>query len=80
MAIPSADIAPIVRLASRPSRNRTIVGMLRMANLEASPGRASVSTLATTALPPRERASDASSGATTRQGPHHAASWTGDRT
>ena len=72
-AIAPAGIAPEMRFTSRPPRKRIIVGMLRMAKREATSGSASVSTFATTTAPARWPASFASSGATARHGPHHAA-------
>src|SRR5580658_5986845 len=71
--ISRAGIAPASRCTSRPSRNSTREGMLRMPKRAAKSGSTSVSTLATTRCPARSPASASSSGATARQGPHHAA-------
>src|SRR5580692_10514450 len=49
------------------------VGILRIPNRPATSGKASVSTFATTTDPVRWLASLATSGATARHGPHHAA-------
>jgi len=71
--IASAGRAPLKRRASLPLRKRIIVGMLRISNRAATPGSASVSTLATIIRPARWLATFAISGATARHGPHHAA-------
>lgn len=66
-------MAPEARLVSAPRSNRTRVGILRIANRLATPGRRSVSTLAISTRPAFCPASRSSSGATMRHGPHHSA-------
>ena len=65
--------APVVSATTRPWRKSFTAGMLRIAKREASAGSASVSTLTTLSFAPDSAASFSSTGASVRQGPHHAA-------
>src|SRR5262245_2674256 len=69
----AAGLAPDSRETTCPPRNTISVGIERMRKRSPSAGTASVSTLATTALPASVCATFSTSGAIMWHGPHHGA-------